>query len=64
MSKILDALNAIYKSKKKLEGITQAVLAERIGVSPQAVCQYLKGDSSISIKMLERLCDGPWRETF
>ena len=57
MSKILDALNAIYKSKKKLEGITQDVLAERMGVTQSAVCQYLKGDSGITIEMLERFCD-------
>ena len=56
MSKILDALNAIYKEKKKLDGVTQKIIAERLEVTQSAVSQYLKGDTGITIEMLEKLC--------
>jgi len=56
MSKILDALNAIYKEKKKLAGVTQKIIGERLGVAPSAVSQYLSGDTGITIVLLEKFC--------
>ena len=56
MSKILEALNAIYKEKKKLEKLTQKTIAERMGTSQPAVTQYLKGDTGITIELLEKFC--------
>ena len=57
MGKILDALNAIYKSKKRLDGLTQKELGKKLGVAQPAVAQYLKGDTGITIELLERFCD-------
>ena len=48
MSKILNALNAIYKSKKRLDGLTQKELGKKLGVAQPAVAQYLKGDTGIT----------------
>jgi len=56
MSNILEALNAIVKEKKKFERITQKLIAERMGTSQPAVTQYLKGDTGITIELLEKFC--------
>jgi len=57
MGKILDLLNAKFLIKKKIEGMTQEALGEKMGVEQSAVSQYLTGGTGISIDILEKFCD-------
>ena len=56
MGRIREAIHAIYRQKRKL-GITQEVIADRIGCTQSFVSEMLSGDKHMNDEAIEGFCD-------
>lgn len=56
MSKIREAIHSIYLKKREL-GITQEVIAQRIGCTQSFVSEMLSGDKHMNDDAIEGFCD-------
>ena len=57
MGKIQKAINRIFNDRKELGLIKQKDLAEALGCSQPSVSNYLSGDTPITDRQIETICD-------